>query len=173
MFLITFVHSINFYEIKVNCFHIAIGQNSIRTRNRISAGVKIIRGHNNYTRGRASRKLFNFSRENLTVPKIVAQCRKLAHSLSLYIVEHTRLVPKTEELSAANQNRAQKTPILRQPIRIEHAKTLQLLQPIRIEYYVTRIVSHSESSITLPESSRLGWKTLLGSRLESARYSLS
>ena len=46
-------------------------------------------------------------------------------------------------------------------------------QPIRIEYYVTRVVNQSESSITSPESSRLGVKTLLGSRLESARYSLS
>ena len=52
-------------------------------------------------------------------------------------------------------------------------KTHQLRQPIRIEYYVTRVVSQSESSITSPESSRLGWKALLGSRLESARYSLS
>ena len=59
-------------------------------------------------------------------------------------------------------------------------KTHQLRQPIRIEYYVTRVVSQSESSITSPEScitspesSRLGLKTLLGSRLESAHYSLS
>ena len=36
----------------------------------------------------------------------------------------------------------------RQPIRIEHEKALQLRQPIRIEYYVTRVVSQSESSIT-------------------------
>ena len=48
----------------------------------------------------------------------VSECRKLSHSaencrtvpkmnlsLSLYIAEHTRLVPKIEELSAANQNR--------------------------------------------------------------------
>ena len=86
-----------------------------------------------------------------------------------------------------------KTHQLRQPIRIEYyvtrvvsqsesstEKTHQLRQPIRIEYYVTRVVSQSESSITSPEScitppesSRLGWRSLLGSRLESARYSLS
>ena len=60
-----------------------------------------------------------------------------AHSLSLYIAEHTGLKPKTEELSAANQIRARKTLILRQPIRIEREKTLQLRQRIRIEYYVT------------------------------------
>ena len=52
---------------------------------------------------------------------------------------------KHPRLSAANQNR-----ILRHPSR----------QPIKIEHYVT-------------ESSRLGLKTLLGSRLESARHSLS
>ena len=36
----------------------------------------------------------------------------MKHSLSLYIAKHTQLVPKTQELSAANQNR-----VLRQPIR--------------------------------------------------------
>ena len=46
-------------------------------------------------------------------------------------------------------------------------------QPIRIEYYVTQVVSQSESSITSPESSRLGSRSLLSSRLESARHSLS
>ena len=68
-----------------------------------------------------------------------------------------------------------------QPIRIEHEKpsflsanqspstkrNLQLRQPIRIEYYVTRVVSPSELSIKSPESSRLGWRSLLGSRLKS------
>ena len=96
-----------------------------------------------------------------------------AHSPFLYIAEHTQLVPKTEELSAANQNRARKTLILRQPIRIEHERNLQLRQPIRIEYYVTRVVSQSELNITSLESFRLGWKTHLGSRIESACYSLS
>ena len=74
----------------------------------------------------------------------------------------------------------------RQPIRIKHyvtpvvrqsesstEKTHQLRQPIRIDYYVTRVGSQSESSITSPESSRLEWRSLLGSQLESARYSLS
>ena len=121
-----------------------------------------------------------------------------AHFLSLYIAEHTQFVPKAEKLSAANQNRARKKLILRQPIRIEHEKTLQLRQPIRIEhertlelrqpiriehektlqlrqpirieYYVTRVVSQSESSITSPESSRLGWRTLLGSSRLAIAY---
>ena len=61
------------------------------------------------------------------------------NSLFLYIAENTRFVPKTEELSAVNQNRARKTLILHQPIRIEHEKTLQR--------------SQSESCITLLESS--------------------
>ena len=56
------------------------------------------------------------------------------HSLSLYNAEHTRLVPKTEELSAANQNRA-----LRHP-------SSQPKTPFNF-------VSQSESSITSPESS--------------------
>ena len=62
--------------------------------------------------------------------------------------------------SAANQNQA-----------LRH--TLGSRQPIKIEYYVTRVASQSESSITSPECSRLAWTTVLGSRLESARYSLS
>ena len=111
----------------------------------------------------------NFFRKSLTVPKMSHS----THSLSLYNAEHTQLVPRTEEMSAANQNRAPKTLILPQPIRIEHGRTLQLRQPIRIECYVTRVVSQTESSITSLESSRLGWRSFLGSRLQSARYSLS
>ena len=53
------------------------------------------------------------------------------HSLSLYIAEHTRLVPKSEEPSAANQNR-----VIRQP-----SQTL------------FNFVNPSESSIRSPESS--------------------
>ena len=77
-----------------------------------------------------------------------------AHSLSLYIAEHTQLVSKTEELSAANQNRARKALVLRQPIRTEHEKNPSTSsanqnrvfrhpsrQPIRIEFYVTRELS--------------------------------
>ena len=139
---------------------------------KITAGVIIGPRRNNYPRGRACKKksVQNFFfRKSLTVPKMSYS----THSLSLYIAEHTQLVSKTEELSASNQNRAGKTIILHQPIRIEHEKILQLRQPIRIEYYVTRLVSQSESSITSPESSWLGWKNPLGSRLLSARYNLS
>ena len=62
------------------------------------------------------------------------------NSLSQYVAENTRLVPKTEELSAVYQNGAQKTLILRQPTRIEHKNPFN-------------IVSQSELSITSPESS--------------------
>ena len=88
----------------------------------------------------------------------------MSHSISLYIAEHTRLVPETEDFSAAKQNRVSPE---------SSAKTtLGSRQPIRNEYYVTRVVSQSELStrvvITSPESSRLGRRTLLGSRFESA-----
>ena len=71
-----------------------------------------------------------------------------AHSLFLYNAEHIQMVPKTEKVSAVNQNRAPQALILRQPIRIEHETPLQFRQRIRIEYYVTRVVRESESSIT-------------------------
>ena len=90
------------------------------------------------------------------------------HSLSLYIAEHTRLVPKNENFSAANQNR-----VLRHPSQTPF-----------------NFVSQSESSITSPESSanqkrvlrhpschyvsrELSARVEDPSRLESAGYSLS
>ena len=97
--------------------------------------------------------------------KKVSQCRRLViQPISYeYIAEHTLLAPKTKKLSAANKNRARKTLILRQPIRIEHEKypstssanQSRVLrqpsrQPIRIEYYVTR-----ELSATVEDPSRL------------------
>ena len=92
-----------------------------------------------------------FFEKKLKVPKNVAQCRKLARSLSLYIAEHIHFVPETEELSAANQNWARKTAILRHPIKIENPSTSsanqnrilrnQSRQPIRIEHYVTQELS--------------------------------
>ena len=70
-----------------------------------------------------------------------------AHSLFLYIAEHTRLVPKTEELSAANQNRA-----LRHPSQAPESSANQnraLTSPLSN----TRVISQSESSITSPSQS--------------------
>ena len=117
---------------------------------KVSAGLIIIRSRNIYPRGRACQEVFlkilkkSHSAENCrTVPK-------MSHSLSLYIAEHTRLLPRN----------------------CRHR--------IRIKYHVTRVVSQSESSNTSPESSitslersRLEWRSLLGSRLESARYRVS
>ena len=80
---------------------------------------------------------------------------KKTHSLSLHIAEPSRLVPKTEQVLAANKNRAR--------------EILTLRQAIRIKYFVSRVVSQSESSITSSESCRLVWKTLFGySRLAIA-----
>ena len=95
-----------------------------------------------------------------TLSRLSAPCITYLYTLSrLHILIHCRLGSQSESsitshprLSAANQNR-----VLRHPSR----------QPIRIEYYVTRVV------LTSPESSRLGVATLFGSRLLSARYSLS
>ena len=54
----------------------ALSHINIRTRNKISAGVLIIRRRNNYTRVRAAvPKKRNFQK-SLTVPKIVAQRQK-------------------------------------------------------------------------------------------------
>ena len=60
------------------------------------------------------------------------------HYLSLYIAEHTRLVPKTEELSAANQNR-----VLRQPSQTPF-----------------NFVNQSDSRITSHESSSNQYRSL-------------
>ena len=69
MLLSSFIHSNQHFKTLTQSFYIALSQNTIRTRNKISAGVLIIRGRNNYTRGRwAPRKCFR---------KI---CRKLSHS---------------------------------------------------------------------------------------------
>ena len=93
-----------------------------------------------------------------------------AHSLSLYIAEHTQLVYKTEELSAANQNRAGKTSNF---VRQSESSTKEPFNFVSQSESSITSPSQSESSITSPESSRFGWRSLLGSRLESARYSLS
>ena len=104
---------------------------------------------------------------------ILIQCRLVSAAPSaLSKIEYyvTRVVSQSE-------SSMEETHQLRQPIRIEYCVTRR---PIRIEYYVIRVVSQSESSITSPascitspESSRLRWRSLLGSRLESARFSLS
>ena len=92
----------------------------------------------------------------------------------LHILIHCRLGNQPESNTLGSRQKR----TLRQPSR----------QPIRIEHYVNRVVSQSESNITspessanqnralrhpsrhyvTPESSRLGVRTLLVSRLESA-----
>ena len=56
----------------IQSFYIALSQNTIRTRNKISAGVLIIRAVIIVRAGGAAGKIF--FRKNL--PKNVAQCRK-------------------------------------------------------------------------------------------------
>ena len=77
----------------------------------------------NYTRGTLDKISKKCSRKSLTVPKMSHSPR----SLSLYIAEHTRFVPKIKKLSLANRNRARKKP--------------------------SNFVNQSESSITSPKSS--------------------
>ena len=198
---------------------------------KLTAGVLISPRRNNYTRGGPGKKSKKFSRKSLTVPKNVAQCRKqvisylytlkrtIAYALpnaiaylntcipcpktsitylniltrlsglgSISWTDTTRLgstVDSRQPIRIAyyvtrvvsqSESSTEKALKLRQPIRIEHGKKHSTSlanqnrvlrnpsrQPIRIEHYVTRVV------ITSPESSRLGWKTLVGSRLQSAR----
>ena len=84
-----------------------------------------------------------------------------------YLKTLTRKIPYLNTLTRIHSDFGNSS---RQPIRIEYYVTRQ---PIKFKYYITRVVSQSESSITLPENSRLWWRSLRGSRLESARYSLS
>ena len=167
------------------------------TRNKLSAGVIIIRERQrkgapavasaNVRQGSsacrgAGKKCFFES---------LSQCRKLAHIAEneptpyLYTLRRTVAYACTLPNAIAYPNTLSRLHILIH-CRLASAANLNWFvrhpshQPIRIEYYVSRVVSQSESSITSaelsitsPESSRLGLKTLLGSRLESAHYSPS
>ena len=79
MFLSIFIHFNEHFKTLTQSFYIALSHISVRTRNKICAGVLIIRSRNNYTRGRACKKnqfkkIFSkksHSAENCrTVPKI-------------------------------------------------------------------------------------------------------
>ena len=106
-----------------------------------------------------AKKLF---RNSLTVPKNVEQCRKYPIP---YLNTLKRTIPYLNTLSRT-------IPYLNTLNRT--IPYLNTLNPILIHYRRhIRVVGQSESSITSPESSRLGSRSLLGSRLESARYSLS
>ena len=105
-----------------------------------------------------------------TIPYLNTLTRTIPYPNTLNrTIPYLNTLSRIHSGSSANQNRVISHPS-RQPIRIEYYITRH---PIKFEYYVTRVVSQSELCITSPESSRLGLKTLLGSRLDSARYSLS
>ena len=70
------------------------------------------------------------------------------HSSSWNITEHTQFLPKTEKLLSANQNRAPKT--------------------LNSSANQKQALRHRN----LYENTQHGLKTVLGSRLYSARYSL-
>ena len=83
MFLSVFIQFNELFQTITHSFYIALSHISIRTRNKISTGVLIICRRNNYTRGRASQKIFELFLEK------ISQCRKLSHS-----AENCRTVPK-------------------------------------------------------------------------------
>ena len=74
MFLSILLHSNYLFNTITQSFYIVLSHISIRTRNKISAGVLFIRRRNNYTRGPAwvAQKKFFFEK--------ISQCRKLSHS---------------------------------------------------------------------------------------------
>ena len=167
---------IDFFQSIKQSFHITLIHINIRTRNIISAGVLIIRGRNHFTRGRGSQKTLNFFRKkNLTVPKIVAQCRKYPIT---YLNTYITYLNYSTRLSAPCLNTC-----LAYPNTLSRLHILPTRQPIRIKHYVTRVVSQSESSaayqnrvpeLSLPHRRTLrAWRSLLGSGLELACYSLS
>ena len=131
---------------------------------RQAAGVIIIRA------GGPAQKFCSFSKKSHSAKN----CRTVPKFSPFPISIHCRTH------SARAQNRRIVGSQSESSITSSESNTLQLRQSIRIKYYVTRVVSQSKSSITSfasnitsPESSRLGWETLCGSRLEWARYSLS
>ena len=115
--------------------------------------------------------------------EIVSQCRKLSNSakntLFHILIHWTELYPiliHWTELYPISKHWAELYPILIHwtelyPILIHWTEPYLNTLPSAANQF--RVVSQSESSITSPQSSRLWWRSLLGSRLESARYSLS
>ena len=182
----------------------ASSQNTIRTRNILSAGVIIIRRRINYPRGRTQPRIFDFfSGKNLTVPKIVPQCRK-------YPIAYLYTLRRTITYALPNASPYLKTCISylntsafgsrihilihaaptfsrlhilihcrlvssRQPIRIErHLRR----QPIKIEHGKNPSTSSANQNRVLRHPRALGqggvpFSALGSRRLKSARYSLS
>ena len=191
----------------------AFSQKSISGHKNLPQASKLLHALVTIRAGALEKNSKIFSPESLTVPKVVAHCRKYPipylYTLSrtetyLYTLSPTipylntlsrtipyfntlsLTIPYLNTLSRTHSASAQSRWIVGSQSKWStinpHTssasqnwarETLQFFQPIRIEYYVTRVASQLESSNTSPESSRFGWKSLLGSRLESARYSLS
>ena len=89
---------INFSQSITQSSFIALSHINIRTRNKLSAGVLIIRGRNNYTRGRACKKnQFRkfFAKKSHSAENCAKNCRtvpKLSHSISFYIETNYRML---------------------------------------------------------------------------------
>ena len=147
MLLSSFIHSNQHFKTLTQSFYIALSQNNIRRRNKITAGVLIIRAVIIIRAGGGHPKnFFEKSAENCrTVPKKTL-FRILIHASPILIhwvgsrlhifPDSSRQHPRLHILihcRLGNQS---------------ESNTLGSRQPIRIEYYVTRDVSQSESSIT-------------------------
>ena len=137
MFLSFFIHSNQLFQIITQSFYIVLSHINIRTRNKISAGVLIIRRRINYRRGRGCQKNFDFfskkshSAENCrtvpkmsipylyTLPNTLGSCPKPKNCRQPIRIEYYVIRVKHPSTSSANQNRVLRNPS-RQPIRIEY-----------------------------------------------------
>ena len=138
MFLSIFIHFNLLFQTITQSFYIALSHINIRTRNKISAGVIIIREPQadgsrriNYPRGRGCQKIFEFFRKKshsaenchtvpkmsipylYTLPNTLGSCPKNCRQ-PIRIECHPSQSP-----SSTNQNRVLRNPS-RQPIRIEY-----------------------------------------------------
>ena len=134
---------------------------------------------NNYPRGRACQEFLKFFRKNLTAENTLSLYIETNHALPnaitylntciAYLNTLSRLsapntwiayLNKLSRLSAPNRCITYLNTLTRLHILIHcllgnqsESRTPGSRQPIRIEYYVTRVVSQSEASITSPDLS--------------------
>ena len=85
MFLCIFRQFNQHFKTFTQSLYIASSHINIRTRNKISAGVLIIRSRNNYTRGRACHEFLNFFSKKSHSAESCRTVPKMRHSISLYI----------------------------------------------------------------------------------------
>ena len=140
-----FVHFYIFYLTFSNYYTIFL--HSIKSKQyphayQLSAAVIFVRRRNICTRGWASQQFLNFFRKNLTVPKIVAQCRK--HPIP-YLNTLNRTIPYLNTLSQLSA----------QPTRLESSANQNQAPESSVNQNreTSALGSQSESSITSPESS--------------------